>query len=459
MDQPEVADGVRGKSWRRPLLIAACMLSLAVAVGWVAARAGGVLLRTNALLARGVGNPPPVSATVVTREEISEVSGGTTLAEPFLSTSINVAVSEGRVKTVKVEPGKLVKPDAVLLEFDTNVFGEALKRSKLEVEMARSELRKVEAEAGALAVVLKDRVAASRERVAYWASATETTANAYHRIKTLWEQKVVALVDVEQAKVRWDEARSALASAQFELVTAENDLKNAPVVAQARIDAARFKLGLAEQEVARAERDLANTTVTAPSGGIIAQRSVNPGEWKKSGEALFVLGRIDPIYAVAYIEQEKSPYVALEQSAEVVFDAYPTRVFHGKITRIEPSIDPVKRTFKVFVPLENASLELRPGMAAFARIRRVRQATLVPRLAVINPTGAPSTDATVFVLEDSKVSVRKVKLGQSEGLGRFEVLGGLRPGELVVIHGQQDLNSGDRVEAKIVERTSSGVSR
>jgi RND family efflux transporter MFP subunit len=145
------------------------------------------------------------------------------------------------------------------------------------------------------------------------------------------------------------------------------------------------------------------------------------------------------------------------QDAEIVFDSFPTTIQRGKVAKIDPTIDPARRTFKAYVLLGNPSLKLRPGMAAFSRLKNTRRVTLVPRLAVINPTGAPSIDATVFVVEDSIARARKVKLGKPEGLGLVEVLDGLKDGEWVVIHGNRELNPGDRVDArKVVEAKNAG---
>jgi RND family efflux transporter MFP subunit len=220
--------------------------------------------------------------------------------------------------------------------------------------------------------------------------------------------------------------------------------------------AAQFKLGVAQQDLAQARRNMEETAVRAPNAGVVTQRNVDPGVWVKGSKPLFLLDRIQPIYAVAEIPQEKAAYVSLSQQASVVFDSYPTETFRGAITKIDPTVDPSKRSFKAFVTLDNPGLRLRPGMAGFTRIENRRKVTLVPRIAVINPTGAPSVEATVFVLEGDRVQTRKVRLGKPEGVGKVEVLGGLSPGEHVVVWGQKDLNPGDRVkpEGVSVPRTT-----
>jgi RND family efflux transporter MFP subunit len=440
-----------GPRWWHLVLIGVSAVVLVLA-GWFGVKAVDALFRTKASLARAVGNPLRVAVGEVTDEEISEVVGGTTLAQGLLAVSINVVVSEGRVKAVRTDLGKVVRAGDVMVEFDTDVFREAVERGRLQVEMATAELQKTRAERQTKIGELRNAVTAARERRAFWTSAAETTAKTFERTRALWEQRVVALADVEQARMKWEEAKSTLATAHLDLVRAENELQNEPVVSQALMEAAQFKVGLAQQERAQAQRNMNETVVKAPHAGVIAQRSVDPGEWVKSGKTMFTLDLLDPIYAVAQIEQEKASYVAVGREASVIFDSYPTQVHRGKIAKIDPTIDPVKRTFRVFVELANPGSQLRPGMAAFTRIENRRRVTLVPRLAVINATGAPSVDATVYVLDNDRVEARKVKLGRPEGLGRLEVLAGVKPGEWVVIHGQKDLNPGDRVTPDRVTR-------
>jgi membrane fusion protein (multidrug efflux system) len=436
------------------LFLITVVMALAITTGWAVTRATGVVMKTKPTLARSVGNPIPVVAAAVVRDRVKDVVGATTLAVASQSVAVNVAVSEAQVRAVHAELGQLVQPGAALVEFDNSVFREARARARQQRTMARSEIQRIEAESASRRRELSATIAAARERVAYWTSTLELTAKMHERMQALFEERVAPLTDVEQARAKWDAAKSELAQARLELVKVENELANEPVVARAQLDAARYKVDVAEQELALAEKNIENTTVRAPHRGVIGKRMVDVGEWVKSGKTLFALDLITPIYAVADIEQEKLPYVSMAEPAEVTFDTYPTSPFNGKVVKIDPSVDPARRTFKAFVLLPNADSTLRPGMAGFTRMSRSRDATLVPRVAVINPTGSLAESASVFVVHDDGVTLRKVKLGRPEGVGRIEVVSGLEPGELVVIHGQKDLNVGDRVIATIVDPTA-----
>ena len=444
-----------GDRRRRILLIAAAVLLAVVAVG-VGAKAVQALFKTKGNLARMAGMPLQVKIAQVTAEDINEVIGGTTLADGFEQLQIISVVTEGKILAVKTDLGKLVKPGEVLLEFDPNVFQQTLERARLLVQAAQANVKKLEAERDTRLAELKAAVATSQERIVSTRTTEDTTHKMYDRNKVLYDKQVVALTDLEQARMKWDDARTALSLATTDLLRAEDALKNEALIIQALLDAARAALGIALQDLAQAQKDMGNTKVLAPVVAVISAKKVSPGEWVKGPQTLFTIDRVEPIFAVAQIEQEKSPYIAVGQEAEVVFDSFPTRVMRGKIYKIDPTIDPARRTFKTYVLLQNPQQELRPGMAAFTRVKSARHVLLVPRLAVINPTGAPAIDATVFVVEDGKAAARKVKLGKSEGLGRVEVLSGLKDGEWVVVHGNKDLNQGDQVNAERIAAVKNG---
>jgi RND family efflux transporter MFP subunit len=440
---------------RKILLIAGAVLLALVAIG-VGAKAVQALLKSKGNLARMAHLPLQVKIAQVRAEDIKEVIGGTTLADGFEDINVISVVSEGKVLTVKTDLGQLVKPGDVMLEFDINVFQQALERAKLAVQAAQANLKKLEAEQATRLAELQAAVATAKERVTSTATTEDQTHKMYDRTKVLYDKQVVALLDLEQAKVKWDDAKTALSLATTDLLRAQDALKNEALIIQALIDQAKAVLGLALHDLAQAQKDMTNTKVLAPALAVVSARKVNPGEWVKGPQTLFTISRVEPIYAVAQIEQEKSAYVRVGQEGETVFDSFPTKVQRGKIYKIDPTIDPTRRTFKAYVLLQNPGLDLRPGMAGFTRLKSERHVVLVPRLAVINPTGAPTIEATVFVVEDGKAVVRKVKLGKSEGLGRVEVFSGVTDGEWVVVHGNKDLNPGDRVEAEKITPPKDG---
>jgi len=57
-------------------------------------------------------------------------------------------------------------------------------------------------------------------------------------------------------------------------------------------------------------------------------------------------------------------------------DAYPDEVFTGKITTVNPMVDPHSRTFKIKIDIPNPDFRLESGM--FARIRIIKRESKMP---------------------------------------------------------------------------------
>jgi RND family efflux transporter MFP subunit len=115
----------------------------------------------------------------------------------------------------------------------------------------------------------------------------------------------------------------------------------------------------------------------------------------------------------------------------------------GSVREIAPNADPVSRTYLVKVFFDNADLRLKPGMFAKARfiLEERPEALVVPRECVIRDAGGTHS---LFLVEDGKALSRAVTIGiQANDL--VEIAAGVTPQDLVVTHGQGDLQAGVRV--------------
>jgi len=116
--------------------------------------------------------------------------------------------------------------------------------------------------------------------------------------------------------------------------------------------------------------------------------------------------------------------------------------FTGRVVRLAPTIDPVTRTVRVEVEVDNAARKLRPGMFVEVTLVAERRegVPVVPREALTERGGT----RVVFVLDSQRVEQREVVpgLGDDEIV---EVRQGLEPGERVVVRGLETLTDGTRV--------------
>ena len=211
----------------------------------------------------------------------------------------------------------------------------------------------------------------------------------------------------------------------------------AAATAQAQVDAQR---ALIEQK-----------TIRAPFSGVLGIRKVNLGQFVSPGDAIVSLQQLDPIYLDFSLPEQRIGQLVEGSMVRATVDAMPGAVFDGKVTAIEPLVDPNTRNFKAQATVQNPDGKLRPGSFAHVgfALGGERQVVVIPQTAVcFNPYGN-----AVFVISKVKrkdgetdmqgkpltgdkliVTQRFVKTGATRG-DLVAITDGLKPGEQVVTSG------------------------
>jgi RND family efflux transporter MFP subunit len=186
-----------------------------------------------------------------------------------------------------------------------------------------------------------------------------------------------------------------------------------------------------------------NTLLCSPIAGIVTARNYDGGDMFTMGAPIFTVEQIRPVKLMVHISESLFPKIKRGMEVDVTFDMYPREHFKGSITLVYPTIDPRTRTFPVEIQIPNTHERIRPGM--FARVtlnygsnRRV----VIPDKAVQKQSGA--ADTYVYVCRDGQAAFRKVSLGRHIN-DRYEIIDGLKEGELVAVTGQNRLNNGTPV--------------
>ncbi len=237
------------------------------------------------------------------------------------------------------------------------------------------------------------------------------------------------------------EATYAHARKQLERMEA---LARRQFAAPVEVENARVAEAQTRDAVVSAKIDLSNTKVYSPVAGIVISRTVNPGEMSRMDETMLQLGVLDPVLMNAAVSEDKMGFTFIGMPGEVGTDAFPGEVFKGKVTRIDPTVDPATRTFGAYIQLANHDLRLRSGVTGYARLTSHRMVLVVPSTAILNPVGDRKS---VFVVDgDGTAHLREVRIGMT-ARGATEILSGVQEGEQVVVAGQMGLRDNDKVRA------------
>lgn len=253
-------------------------------------------------------------------------------------------------------------------------------------------------------------------------------------------------VDIEQAQLRAAEAAAEWARVSFKRA---NDLIVSRGISQADLDSADNNLKQAEAQVDNIRAVIAKKTVRAPFSGKLGIRRISVGQFLEKGSPVVSFHSLDPVYVEFSLPQQRLGDLSEGLKVAVSSDSFHGQQFDGKITAINPDIDPATRNVRVQATLANPHGRLRPGMfvSVDTILARSEKVLLIPATAVLH---APFGDS-VFVIEEGQASpdgakplvVRQqfVRLGERQG-DFVVVTEGLKVGERIVSTGAFKLRPG-----------------
>ena len=190
-------------------------------------------------------------------------------------------------------------------------------------------------------------------------------------------------------------------------------------------------------------------TITAPFDGVITERNVHPGYLAGPGSGSTTpMLRLEQSSRLRLVVAVPEAHVGgIPSGAQVSFTvpAYPGEVFHGKVSRVAHSVDAKTRTMAVELDVGNRDLRLAPGMypEVLWPVRPSRPSLLVP------PASIVTTTERTFVIRIKDGVTEWVTVTRGAVVGNVvEVYGLLKPGDLVVRRGSDELREGTRVKAQ-----------
>jgi membrane fusion protein, heavy metal efflux system len=174
--------------------------------------------------------------------------------------------------------------------------------------------------------------------------------------------------------------------------------------------------------------------VYAPiSGVVIAQNVTNAaaaGVTFSGSSTVFTIADLSSVWILCDVYENDLPKIALGQTTTIYTNAYPSRQLRGRISDIEPILDPSIRTAKVRIELPNPGF-LKIGMFVTATFQSKEKQThtVVPATAVLH---LRDRDWVYVATGDSHFQRVEVHAGQMLPGNRQELLSGLSVGQSVV---------------------------
>jgi Cu(I)/Ag(I) efflux system membrane fusion protein len=309
-----------------------------------------------------------------------------------------------------------------------------------------------------------------------------------------------------------------LQAIQARLALEHSELPIMRDTAEQTVNSAREKLrlwGLLPRQIEEIERQgTADERITlySPMTGVVIEKHANQGMYVDTGSRIYTIADLAHLWARLEAYESDMEWIHLGQEVEFTAEAYPGTVFSGRVSFIDPIVDPRTRTVRLRVNLSNADLRLKPGMLVravakgqYAGAGRVFDPYLAGKWicpmhpeVVENGAGAceicgmplvpsaelgfvarPASDEAPLVIPDTAPLItgkravvyvedsaaekptyegREVVLGPKAG-SVYIVKQGLAEGERVVIEGNFKIDSALQIQAKPSMMSPSGSTR
>jgi len=257
-------------------------------------------------------------------------------------------------------------------------------------------------------------------------------------------EKGSLIAQLDDAQLKAEEARAEALRDQkkisFDRVKSIVEQK---LAARQELDDVTAALKVSEAELALIRARLAKTRIVAPFAGLIGARRISPGAFVRTGETITDLAQIDLLRVTFYAPERYLAGLRPGASVSVSTTAFPEYELKGKISVVEPVVDPQTRSVKILARVGNPARRLRPGMSAnvSAVLSERKNALLVPDEAIF----AEGDQNLVYVIKpDSTVTRTPITLG-TRLKNAVEVTKGLSPGMQIVRAGHQKLFEGAKV--------------
>ena len=220
---------------------------------------------------------------------------------------------------------------------------------------------------------------------------------------------------------------------------------------QATADAAQATYDTANAGIAKTEAIISQKLVRAPFDGVLGVRHVEVGQFLTAGTMIVTLTDLSQIYANFTVTEKESATLKNGQTVRIAVDAYPGKLFEGKITTVEPQINTDTRNIRVQATIANPDHVLKPGMFATTTVVLPDKSAVVtvPETAVDYTLYGDSVfQITEKKADDGTTSLTAVRTFVKTGDridGRAVITSGLKPGDRVVAVGQLKLQPGSAV--------------
>jgi HlyD family secretion protein len=348
-------------------------LALLAVVILVASLIGGYLYRQRA------GSLPHFQTAKVERGALIASISATGNLNAVITVQVGSQVS-GQIKALHADFNSRVSRGQVIALIDPELFQAQVNQAKAQADAARAGVlnqRAVVAKTRADLENARAALAVAHAQVVKAQVAVVDGERNLGRQRELHGRNLIAQADLDAAQVAYESA-----VAQHDAVVAQERAQGSAVeAADAQLSVANAQLVSAQAQVQQydamlqqAQVNLDHTVIRAPVDGVVVSRNVDVGQTVAASlqaPTLFLIAQdLTKMQVDTNVDEADVGRVRVDQPANFGVDAFPGKVFAGKVVQIREAPQVIQNvvTYDVVVNAPNPELKLLPGMTANVRI-------------------------------------------------------------------------------------------
>lgn len=371
---------------------------------------------------------PVVKTWKVTPSQTGVIANGKIAASDEIQVVSKVS---GKAASVNVKEGSVVKQGDVLVTLEAADYQQQINQAQAAIAGASAKLR--DTKAGAR----NEQLTQLSSIVTQAQAGLKVAESNYNRMKALFDAGALSQAELERVSLDLEKARTGLeqAQAQYDLAKAG---PTADTVAALQAEVSRLNSSL---ELAKSSYD--NTIIRAPISGIVAKRSIDPGEMAGAGTPLLVLVNMADVKVEASVPQDQINNVKVGSEVDVKVGSLGGKVLKGTVEFVSPVSDPNSSSFPIKVKVSNQEGLLRAGMVAEVALQgQAAQGMKIPTTAVL----AKENKHYIYTVDNDVVHQVEVSVDNASG-DWTTVTQGVKDNDQIVLNPTDKLSEGTKVIA------------
>ncbi len=259
-----------------------------------------------------------------------------------------------------------------------------------------------------------------------------------------------AKAQLENIKTEWERTQrlykeQAISKSQYDAVKAQKE------GAEAGVKQARAALKSMREQYE-------NSFIKSPIEGIVSQRNYDLGDQASPQRPAYTVVDMKKVKIKVDLVEQEIHRVEKGAKAYINVKGLPNEEFIGTVSKVHPTVDPVTRTVKAEIVVDNKDRKLRPGMYAKVNIvtDRADNVLLIPNHAIIEKTtrkwqGGEVSNAEIvvskycYIVENGKAVKVNLNTGVSDSK-YSEVIDGISKNDDLIVIGQHNITDGENVK-------------